>query len=155
MLHEYLDVTPEDIAICGWTPRIRIDLCLDAMNSSSAAPSVSRARPLGAVGSSWGWVFVFVPSIVPFGLAALLRGAGDGGMGRAASVVATVVAAALVILGQEAGLSPNDPSSTAVVAVVIVPIYAAVAVLVIWGADNAVAALTKSWRSRKAMNPPA
>jgi hypothetical protein len=101
-------------------------------------------------GAWWGWWVVFVPSVIPFGLAALLRG--TGGIRRTASVVAMALATALVILGQAAGLNPNDPSSTASIAVLILPIYAAIAVLVVWGADNAVAGLMKSWRSRRAPN---
>jgi hypothetical protein len=94
------------------------------------------------------WLFLFAFSILPFGLVALQRATGV--IRRGAAAVATVVAVSLVVIGQAAGLNPDDPSSTASIAVVIVPFYAVFAALVIWGADHALAALVSSWRSRRA-----
>lgn len=102
---------------------------------------------LGGV-SSPGWLLVFAFSVAPFALAAVLRGAGLAD--RVGGVLTTLGAAALVVLGQVAGLDPNDPSSTASIALVVVPVYAVLAVLVIWGAETAAAALVQFWRSPRA-----
>jgi hypothetical protein len=57
-------------------------------------------------------------------------------MRRAAAAVALVVAAALVVLGQVAGLDPNDSSSTGTVALFVLPMYACLAVGLVVGGDH-------------------
>ena len=76
------------------------------------------------------WLFLFAFSLVPFVLAAVLRA--TRAMGRLTAAVATATAAALVIFGQDAGLDPNNPSSTTPIALVVVPFWAAGLVLAVW-----------------------
>ena len=61
-----------------------------------------------------------------------------------AAMLATAAVALIVILGQAAGLNPNDPSSTAIVAVGMAPVFASLIVLVVWGIDRAVRAVAHS-----------
>jgi hypothetical protein len=87
--------------------------------------------PDGNAGAGFGsWLFLFAFSFVPFALAAALRATGT--MGRLTAVIATAAAAGIVVFGQYAGLDPNDPSSTAAIALVIVPFWAAAAVFAVW-----------------------
>jgi hypothetical protein len=53
-------------------------------------------------------------------------------MGRLAAAVATAIVVPLVVYGQYAGLNPNDSSSTAPIALVIMPIWAVVPVMLVW-----------------------
>jgi peptidoglycan/LPS O-acetylase OafA/YrhL len=92
-----------------------------------------------------GWLFLFGFSVAPFVLLAALRGRGR--MGRLAALIGSLAGGALIVLGQVAGLNPNDPSSTASIALVTVPIYACVAVGLIFGAEQLIRALVSFKRS--------
>lgn len=70
------------------------------------------------------WMFAF--SVAPFVLVAALRGTTV--LGRGAATVCAAIAGCLVVLGDVAGMDPNDPSSTASIALFVVPVYACVAV---------------------------
>jgi hypothetical protein len=97
--------------------------------------------------SAGGWVLLFAFSVAPFWLVAFLRATGR--MRRVAGIVAAVIVAALVVLGQIAGLNPNDPSSTASIALVTTPIGAGFVALAIWGVDRAVQAVGALLRTRR------
>src|SRR4051812_45828862 len=66
-----------------------------------------------------GFLLVFIPSVIPFVLIAPFRA--EEHVGRVATTVALLAAGSFVVLGQWAGLDPTDPSSTASVALVTVP----------------------------------
>jgi hypothetical protein len=82
---------------------------------------------------------VFGISLVPFLALALVRQTAV--MGRAAAFIALLLCGGLVVLGQVAGLDPTDPSSTASIALVLLPMYACVAVGVVLGVEAVVKAL--------------
>jgi hypothetical protein len=96
------------------------------------------------------WWFVFACSIGPFILVAALRQAGS--MSRAATYAAAPVVAVCVVLGQLAGLDPQDASSTASIAVVTTAVPAAMLVLVIFVADEQIRAAVS--RRRRAKEKP-
>jgi peptidoglycan/LPS O-acetylase OafA/YrhL len=91
------------------------------------------------------WWFLFVCSIVPFILVAVLRERGS--MSRIATSVAVLAVGVIVVLGQLAGLNPNDPSSTAPIAIVTTPAAAAVLVILIFITDEQIRA-ARSRRGR-------
>jgi hypothetical protein len=88
------------------------------------------------------WIVAF--SVAPFVMVAMLRGM--TAIGRGMAVLATVVAGFLVVLGQVAGMDPNDSSSTAVLALVVLPVYACVAVGVVIALDLVRRAFVGQWR---------
>jgi hypothetical protein len=89
------------------------------------------AGPL--LGGFGGWLWVAVPTVLPFALLASLRAAGlVGWLGTLAAACAGAVVAVLL---QLAALNPADPSSTAPIAVVFIPLLAGIAVAVVAAAD--------------------
>jgi hypothetical protein len=101
---------------------------------------------VGGVGSGGDrWIFAF--SIGPFILLGFLRAIGV--MHRPVTLATGVIVVLLVVLGQEAGLDPNDPSSTASIALVTVPVFACVVVLAALFVDLIVVAIVTFRRLRQ------
>jgi hypothetical protein len=115
----------------------------------SAAPAFWYARVWPDAVSKYGsdsrgsWWLVFAFSMIPFIVIAFLRE--QGTMSLIAASVSTLLAGLVVIDGQYAGLNPNDPSSTASIALVIGPVLAAALVVPIYVVDDAI----RSARSRR------
>jgi hypothetical protein len=101
----------------------------------------------GASPTLGAWWFVFAWSIVPFILVAVLRERGS--MNRIAAYAATLATAVIVVLGQLAGLDPNNASSTASISIVTTPVAAVVLVILIFIADEQVQAAVSRRRRRQ------
>jgi hypothetical protein len=121
----------------------------------AAAPAIWSPRvwpdSVGDGIDAGGWLFLFAFSCAPFALVAYLRASGQ--MRRVAGMPAAVIIAALVLLGQVSGLDPNDPSSTASISLVTVPVFAGFVALLIWGGDEAIQALAARRRARAPSSP--
>ena len=112
----------------------------------AAAPAAWYPRVWPRAGDAGWGLFGFACSVAPFALLAYLRD--RRGMRRGATALAAVICAALVVLGQVAGLDPNDPSSTAPIALVTLPMFAALVVGSLYAADTALMTLVENWRRR-------
>ena len=88
-------------------------------------------------------LFLILFEALPFELAAVLRGCGQ--LSRVGGIVATIAASGWVVFGQGLGLNPNDPSSTASLALLFGPLYGIPSVALIWLLDRVAHAIT-SWR---------
>lgn len=97
------------------------------------------------------WLVVFGFSVAPFVLLGALRA--STAMTQIAAFVTLLGCSVLVVFGQVAGLNPNDPSSTAVIAVFFVPFYACFGVLVVFALDALVRGVSLFHRARR--DPPA
>ncbi len=88
---------------------------------------------------------LFGVSVAPFALVALLRTILV--LGRRAAVIATLLAGAIVVFGQIAGMDPNDPSSTAAIALVTAPLLACGVIGCLALVDSVTRAIFDSWRA--------
>ncbi|HEY3962910.1 MAG TPA: hypothetical protein VGL84_10325, partial [Gaiellaceae bacterium] len=88
---------------------------------------------------------------LPFTLVAALRAAEV--LGRITAASALVISSGLVVFGQVVGLNPNDPSSTAVIAVAVLPIYACMAVGLVFGVERITKAVVSYCRLHFGVRP--
>lgn len=98
-----------------------------------------------------GWLFLAAFSFAPFLLLGALRG--GGAMGRIAALATLLACAALVILGQVSGLNPDDPSSTAAISVVVVPVNTCILVALVLVVERLLRGAVSLVHSRRSRGP--